>query len=156
MTPEEVQQYLNNENENLINAIRANMTLGRLHECAKYQERLRKNFMYLAAIADWQVQKHMNPTPRMQQHGISPQNMSLQFGNPQQQTIQGQTTPRTPWIGNDLYPMHSEVVLGGHTNSTGSSSNVGLNDASDGSMQGSSEGTRDVHGSSTRLPDLNK
>ena len=44
-------KYLD-ENQNLILAILENQNVGRLAECARYQNRLQQNLMYLASIVD--------------------------------------------------------------------------------------------------------
>jgi len=51
ISTELIQKYLD-ENQNLILAILENQNVGRLAECARYQNRLQQNLMYLAAIAD--------------------------------------------------------------------------------------------------------
>ncbi|PSS23508.1 GRF1-interacting factor like [Actinidia chinensis var. chinensis] len=104
ITTEQIQKYLD-ENKKLILAILDNQNLGKLAECAQYQDQLQKNLMYLAAIADAQPQTptmpaQMAPHPAMQpsgfymqhpqaaamaqQPGIFPQKMPLQFNNPHQ------------------------------------------------------------------------
>ena len=49
--PPSHQQYLN-ENNMLIEAIRQNQHLGRLHECVQYQFQLQQNLILLATAAD--------------------------------------------------------------------------------------------------------
>ena len=49
--PPSHQQYLN-ENNMLIEAIRQNQNLGRLHECVQYQFQLQQNLILLATAAD--------------------------------------------------------------------------------------------------------
>lgn len=44
-------QYLN-ENNMLLEAIRQNQNLGRLHECVQYQFQLQQNLIFLATYAD--------------------------------------------------------------------------------------------------------
>ena len=51
ISTELIQKYLD-ENQNLILAILENQNVGRLAECARYQNRLQQNLMYLASIAD--------------------------------------------------------------------------------------------------------
>ncbi|CAM8887087.1 unnamed protein product [Rhodiola kirilowii] len=76
MTTDQIQKCLD-ENKKLILAILENQNLGKLTECAQYQNQLQKNLMYLAAVADAQPQVtttppqtgHMQtaPHPAMQQ-----------------------------------------------------------------------------------------
>ncbi|XP_060973135.1 GRF1-interacting factor 3 isoform X2 [Cannabis sativa] len=113
-------QYLD-ENKKLILAILDNQHLGKLAECAQYQAQLQKNLMYLAAIADAQPQtpamppqmaphpamqqggyftQHPQAAAMMQQSGIFPPKMPMQFNNPhqmqqdQQQQQQQQQQPQ--------------------------------------------------------------
>tara|TARA_X000001036_G_scaffold222610_1_gene208369 strand:- start:1691 stop:2140 length:450 start_codon:yes stop_codon:yes gene_type:complete len=51
ISTELIQKYLD-ENQNLILAILENQNVGRLAECARYQNRLQQNLMYLASIVD--------------------------------------------------------------------------------------------------------
>ncbi|KAL9677247.1 hypothetical protein QQ045_005475 [Rhodiola kirilowii] len=71
MTTDQIQKCLD-ENKKLILAILENQNLGKLAECAQYQNQLQKNLMYLAAVADAQPQvstvpPQMAPHPAMQQ-----------------------------------------------------------------------------------------
>ncbi|CAJ1970705.1 unnamed protein product [Sphenostylis stenocarpa] len=130
-----------------------------------YQEKLQKNLMYLATLADWQhsqtqamppqqmvLPSRMQPEYYMQhpqvvampqQEGTCPPNMPLQFANPQQQLqqhpIEGQVAVKGEWIGNDMYPMYCETGFGGG-NSGGSTSTASPTDACGVSIQGPSDG----------------
>mmetsp|Transcript_31013 Transcript_31013/g.99547 ORF Transcript_31013/g.99547 Transcript_31013/m.99547 type:complete len:102 (+) Transcript_31013:89-394(+) len=53
LTTEEIAQYLD-ENDLLVEAIKQNQNLGRLHECVQYQLQLQQNLVHLAMHADEQ------------------------------------------------------------------------------------------------------
>lgn len=53
LRPHEVEQYLE-ENDLLIQAIKQNQNLGRLHECVQYQLQLQQNLVHLVIHADEQ------------------------------------------------------------------------------------------------------
>eukprot|EP00250_Pteridium_aquilinum_P034671 c7910_g1_i1 orf=360-1085(-) len=55
VTTELIQKYLD-ENKQLILAILDNQNLGKLNECAVFQQKLQSNLMFLAAVADAQTQ----------------------------------------------------------------------------------------------------
>ncbi|KAH7656430.1 SS18 family protein [Dioscorea alata] len=71
ITTEQIQKYLD-ENKQLILAILENQNLGKLAECAQYQNQLQKNLLYLAAIADAQPQASAVRPPQMMPHGAVP------------------------------------------------------------------------------------
>ncbi|GAB4826123.1 grf1-interacting factor [Ancistrocladus abbreviatus] len=92
ITTEQIQKYLD-ENKRLILAIMEYQNLGKLAECAGYQDQLQKNLMYLAAIADAQPQA--TPTVPAQRSQVSPQPniqqghfvQHAQFAMPPQQPV---------------------------------------------------------------------
>ncbi|XP_039046145.1 GRF1-interacting factor 3-like [Hibiscus syriacus] len=141
ITTEQIQKHLD-ENKKLILAILDNQNLGKLAECAQYQAQLQKNLMYLAAIADAQPQTtptmppQMAPHPAMQpggyfmqhpqaaamvqQPGIYPPKVPLQFNSPHQnqdpqqhqQAMQGQMGIRPGGPNNGIHPMYAKATLG--------------------------------------------
>ncbi|GMH18312.1 hypothetical protein Nepgr_020153 [Nepenthes gracilis] len=107
ITTEQIQKYLD-ENKRLILAILENQNLGKLAECAQYQDVLQKNLMYLAAIADAQPQAPTAPHQMSPQTAIQPQGPFVQ--HPQSvmaQQLQQQSAafgPRLPFQINALQP----------------------------------------------------
>ncbi|TKY61218.1 GRF1-interacting factor 3 [Spatholobus suberectus] len=182
ITTEEVQLYLD-ENKKLILAIMKNKNLRKLDECAKYQELLQQNLMYLAAIADWQQPRTPDMPPQMtpplgmqpeycmqpenymqhpqavamaQQQGICPPNMPLQFGNPQQQLHQQAIQGQMalrPEWINNDMYPMHSEAALGVGSCGGPPSTAGPHDALGRSMQGASEGG-DGHGNSAAVHNL--
>ncbi|PON75484.1 SS18 family [Parasponia andersonii] len=161
------------ENKKLILAILDNQNLGKLAECAQYQAQLQKNLMYLAAIADAQPQapamppqmaphpamqqggyftQHPQAAAMMQQPGIFPQKMPLQFNNPHQMqdpqqqlhqqhqaAIQAQMAMRPAGANNGMHPMHHAEATVGAGGSAGPNVSAGPNEGRGGSKQDGSE-----------------
>lgn len=172
ITTEQIQKYLD-ENKKLILAILDNQNLGKLAECAQYQAQLQKNLMYLAAIADAQPQaptmppqmaphpamqqagyfaQHPQAAAMMQQQGLFPPKMPLQFNNPHQMqdpqqqlhqqhqaAIQAQMAMRPTGTNNGMHPMHHPDTTVGAGGSGGPTSTAGPNDIRGGSKQDASE-----------------
>ncbi|XP_062091314.1 GRF1-interacting factor 3-like [Humulus lupulus] len=181
ITTEQIQKYLD-ENKKLILAILDNQNLGKLAECAQYQAQLQKNLMYLAAIADAQPQapamppqmaphpamqqggyftQHPQAAAMMQQSGIFPPKMPMQFNNPHQMqdqqqqqqhqhqqqqlhqqhqaAIHAQMAMRPAGTNNGMHPMHHVEAAVGAGGSLGPNSAAGPNEGRGGGKQDGSE-----------------